>query len=161
DAEAGRALSEGEISLAKGVFGDSIDYSTVRLRDEDYVPWQGKDYVMAPNGHIYFGEELRGVADWSLESLQRQGLFIHEMTHVWQHQHGVNVLLVGAYQQARQFLLGDQYAYRLEPGKTLKDYNIEQQGDIVRDYFLEKNEFGEASANSRFAGVLKNFPTGY
>ncbi|MEV1238429.1 hypothetical protein ABZQ95_32690, partial [Pseudomonas aeruginosa] len=59
------------------------------------------------------------------------------------------------------FLLGDQYAYRLEPGKTLKDYNIEQQGDIVRDYFLEKNEFGEASANSRFAGVLKNFPTGY
>ena len=83
---------------------------------------------MAPNGHIYFGEELRGVADWSLESLQRQGLFIHEMTHVWQHQHGVNVLLVGAYQQARQFLLGDQYAYRLEPGKTLKDYNIEQQG---------------------------------
>ncbi|MDV6576599.1 hypothetical protein FA505_29955, partial [Pseudomonas aeruginosa] len=37
DAEAGRALSEGEISLAKGVFGDSIDYSTVRLRDEDYV----------------------------------------------------------------------------------------------------------------------------
>ncbi|HCF3585963.1 TPA: DUF2345 domain-containing protein, partial [Pseudomonas aeruginosa] len=161
DAEAGRALSEGEISLAKGVFGDSIDYSTVRLRNEDYVPWQGKDYVMAPNGHIYFGEELRGVADWSLESLQRQGLFIHEMTHVWQHQHGVNVLLVGAYQQARQFLLGDQYAYRLEPGKTLKDYNIEQQGDIVRDYFLEKNEFGEASANSRFAGVLKNFPTGY
>ncbi|MGU1153020.1 DUF2345 domain-containing protein, partial [Pseudomonas aeruginosa] len=161
DAEAGRALSEGEISLAKGVFGDSIDYSTVRLRDEDYVPWQGKDYVMAPNGHIYFGEELRGVADWSLESLQRQGLFIHEMTHVWQHQHGVNVLLVGAYQQARQFLLGDQYAYRLEPGKTLKDYNIEQQGDIVRDYFFEKNEFGEASANSRFAGVLKNFPTGY
>ena len=95
DAEAGRALSEGEISLAKDVFGDSIDYSTVRLRDEDYVPWQGKDYVMAPNGHIYFGEELRGVADWSLESLQRQGLFIHEMTHVWQHQHGVNVLLVG------------------------------------------------------------------
>lgn len=50
---------------------------------------------MAPNGHIYFGEELRGVADWSLESLQRQGLFIHEMPHVWQHQHGVNVLLVG------------------------------------------------------------------
>ena len=69
--------------------------------------------------------------------------------------------MASTYQQARQFLLGDQYAYRLEPGKTLKDYNIEQQGDIVRDYFLEKNEFGEASANSRFAGVLKNFPTGY
>lgn len=42
-----------------------------------------------------------------------------------------------------QFLLGEQYAYRLEPGKTLKDYNIEQQGDIVRDYFLEKNESGK------------------
>lgn len=159
--DAGRALTQDEITLAKSVFADSIDYSKVRLLDEDYVPWQGKDYVMAPNGHIYFGENLRDVADWSREDIAKQGLFIHEMTHVWQHQHGVNVLLVGAYQQTRQFLMGDQYAYRLEPGKTLKDYNIEQQGDIVRDYFFERNEFGEASATNTFGGVLKNFPAGY
>lgn len=161
DLDAGRALTQGEIALAKDVFGDSIDYSSVRLRDEDYVPWQGKDYAMAPNGHIYFGENLRGVADWSQQKTHDQGLFIHEMTHVWQHQHGVNVLLVGAYQQTKQFLMSDQYAYRLEPGKALKDYNIEQQGDIVRDYFFEKNESGEVSANNLFGGVLKNFPAGY
>lgn len=160
DPEVGRALTQGEIALAKSVFGDSIDYSAVRLRDEDYVPWQGKDYVMAPNGHIYFGENLRGVADWSLEDRGNQGLFIHEMTHVWQHQHGVNVLLVGAYQQTKQFLVGNQYEYQLESGKTLKDYNIEQQGDIVRDYFWAKQR-GDARRVMEFNTVLGNFPEGY
>ena len=157
DAEAGRALSEGKISLAKGVFGDSSTIHGPPARRGDYVPWRAKDYVMAPNGpHLL----RRGVARrGGLEpgGLQRRGL--HEMTHVW-HQHGVNVLLVGAYQQARQFLLGDQYALPVGTGKDVKDYNIEQQGDIVRDYFLEKNEFGKPLRTS-FAGVLKNFPTGY
>ncbi|MFJ2453345.1 type VI secretion system Vgr family protein [Pseudomonas protegens] len=160
DSEKGRALTEGEITLAKRVFGDSIDYDKVRLRDEDYVPWQGKNYVMAPNGHIYFGEDLRGVADWSLLPADERGLFIHEMTHVWQHQHGVNVLLVGAYQQAKQFLIGDQYQYQVEPGKTLKDYNIEQQGDIVRDYY-QGLESGNTQVLTKLKPVLGNFPAGY
>lgn len=160
DGEKGRALTEGEITLAKRVFGDSIDYDKVRLRDENYVPWQGKNYVMAPNGHIYFGEDWHGISDWSLEVIEMQGLFIHEMTHVWQHQHGVNVLLVGAYQQAKQFLWSDQYLYQVEPGKTLKDYNIEQQGDIVRDYY-----WGLDSKNTKVLTKLKpvlgNFSVGY
>ena len=162
DAEAGRALSEGEISLAKGVFGDSIDYSTVRLRDEGLCPLAGqglRDGAERPH-LLRRGVARRGglepgepAAPGSVHSRNDPCL----AAPAWRER----PLLVGAYQQARQFLLGDQYAYRLEPGKTLKDYNIEQQGDIVRDYFLEKNEFREASANSRFAGVLKNFPTGY
>ncbi|NMY72295.1 DUF2345 domain-containing protein, partial [Pseudomonas sp. WS 5414] len=160
DSEKGRALTEGEITLAKRVFGDSIDYDKVRLRDEDYVPWQGATYAISPNGHIYFGESLRGVSDWSLEEPESQGFFIHEMTHVWQHQHGVNVLLVGAYQQVKQFLVSNQYAYHLEPGKTLKDFNIEQQGDIVRDYFMAMIK-GTAEPIAKFASTLKNFPAGY
>ena len=159
-AEKGRALTAGEITMARTVFADSIDYDTVRLRDENYVPWQGANYVMAPNGHIYFGENLRGVLDWSLEDSNGQGLFIHEMTHVWQHQHGVNVLLVGAYQQTKQFLVGDQYDYHLEAGKTLKAFNIEQQGDIVRDYYAALN-FGDAQKINTFKLVLGNFPEGY
>lgn len=98
DVEVGCVFSEGEISLVKGVFGDFIDYFMVCLCDEDYVFWQGKDYVMVLNGYIYFGEELCGVVDWNLESLQCQGLFIYEMIYVWQYQYGVNVFLVGVYQ---------------------------------------------------------------
>ncbi|NBF06983.1 DUF2345 domain-containing protein [Pseudomonas sp. Fl5BN2] len=160
DNEKGRALTEGEIVLAQSVFADSIDYDKVRLRDENYVPWQGATYAMSPNGHIYFGESWRGISDWSLEEPERRGFFIHEMTHVWQHQHGVNVLLVGAYQQAKQFLVGDQYLYQLEPGKTLKDYNIEQQGDIVRDYYRGLDS-GNTHVLTRLKPVLGNFPAGY
>ena len=89
-----------------------------------------------------------------------QGLFIHEMTHVWQHQHGVNVLLVGAYQQAKQFLVGDQYDYHLAPGKMFKDFNIEQQGDIIRDYYWAL-DLGDTQKINTLKLVLGNFPEGY
>ena len=159
-ADKGRALTVGEIDIAKTVFADAIDYDTVRLRDENYVPWQGENYAMAPNGHIYFGKSLRGISDWSLEDSNMQGLFIHEMTHVWQHQHGVNVLLVGAYQQAKQFLVGDQYDYHLAPGKMFKDFNIEQQGDIIRDYYWAL-DLGDTQKINTLKLVLGNFPEGY
>lgn len=157
--EQGRVLTAGEIAMASTVFAAAIDYSQVRLRDESYVAWQGATYVMSPNGHIYFGEALRGVADWSLKDCNHRGLFMHAMTHVWQHQQGVNVLLLGAFQQAKQLLLGDPPAYRLDEGKTLKDFNIEQQGDIVRDYYLALDA-SEHRTLATFKSVLGTFVSG-
>ena len=61
---------------------------------------------------------------------------------------------------AAQFLVGDQYDYHLEAGKTLKAFNIEQQGDIVRDYYAALN-FGDAQKINTFKLVLGNFPEGY
>lgn len=109
---------------------------------------------MAPHGHLHFhphGEQY--CEDFSQVSLSRQGLFIHEMVHVWQaQQHGWWYLPL-----VRPF--SRRYDYSLRPGWPLERYGIEQQGEIVRHAFLLRN-------GARLAGVadvsaydlLVNFP---
>lgn len=50
------------------------------------------------------------------------------MTHVWQHQRGINLIL-----KRHPFC---RYDYALKPGWTLDRYGIEQQAEIVRHAFL-------------------------
>lgn len=133
-----RPLTPGERALARQVFGDAIDYERVRVHGRNFVFWQGGHYIVTPNGHLYLGRRLRRLTDFSAAGLAVQALFIHEMTHVWQHQRGVPVLWLGAIEQVKHFLGFNQYRYRLEAGKALTAYKLEQQGDILRDYFLAR-----------------------
>ncbi|HYC95393.1 MAG TPA: vgr related protein, partial [Sphingomicrobium sp.] len=82
-----RHLTSGEIELARSVFGDAIDYGRVRMVRRKWWPFQPKGIVMAPTGNIHFHPESPlWSEDFSKERLSLQGLFIHEMTHVWQTQ---------------------------------------------------------------------------
>lgn len=58
---------------------------------------------------------------------------MHEMVHVWQHQLGYAVRLRGAVR------IGLAYNYELAADKTLADYNMEAQGDLLADYFVLKH----------------------
>ncbi|RZT38459.1 hypothetical protein [Cupriavidus agavae] len=134
-----RPLTPAEIALARQVFADAVDYASVVVHRRNFVFWQGGRYIVTPNGQIYLGRKLRWIDDFSQGGLALQALFIHEMTHVWQYQRGVNVLWRGAWEQVRHFLGFNQYRYRLERGKALSDYKLEQQGDILRDFFLSRH----------------------
>lgn len=84
---------------------------------------------MAPRGHIHFHPEGDAYCDcFGDGTVGGQGLFLHEMTHVWQHQSGINLLL-----RRHPFC---RYDYEYEPGKPLARYGIEQQAEIVRHVFL-------------------------
>jgi hypothetical protein len=124
-----RGLTAEEIALAKSVFGDAIRYRDVEIRNRKWWWLQPKMVAMAPRGHIHFhpGSDMF-CSDFCAAPLSRQGLFIHEMTHVWQHQTGTNLML-----KRHPFC---RYSYSIKPGWTLKDYGIEQQAEIVRHYFL-------------------------
>lgn len=87
--------------------------------------------AMAPNGNIYF-HPLDFQEDFSVASAPLKHWFIHEMTHVWQHQLGYPVFWRGA---AR---VGLPYKYELAEGMRLGDYNMEAQGDLLADYFAIK-----------------------
>jgi hypothetical protein len=135
-----RQLTPAEIQLCEPIFGHLIDYSQVRIMNHLFVPWQSAWVVMAPCGDIH-AHNRHYKADYSQASLGYQALFIHEMTHIYQYQQGINVLLRGALLQTAFFLTGKKYnpyAYRLKSNKTFNCYNIEQQGDIARDIFLKK-----------------------
>jgi len=113
------------------VFGGAIDYAKVTIRRRKFFPFQPRRITMAPRGHLHFhplGEAY--CDDFSAVSPHRQGLFIHEMTHVWQTQaKGDWYLLLHRHPWCR-------YGYSLKAGWKLEQYGIEQQAEIVRHAFL-------------------------
>jgi hypothetical protein len=126
-----RPLTPGEIAVARSVFGDAIDYSRVRMVRRKWWPFQPRSAAMAPTGNIHFHPHGHlWSEDFSAEPLNRQGLFIHEMTHVWQSQtRGRFYLPLMRHPFCR-------YSYLLEDGRPFARYGLEQQAEIVRHRFL-------------------------
>lgn len=129
-----RGLTEGEVALAKSVFGDAVDTGKVRLKRRRWFPFQPRSVLMAPNGHIHFHPQSPSwCEDFSVQPLELQGLFIHEMTHVWQAQtRGQWYLPLMRHPLCR-------YGYSLKTGWPLERYGIEQQAEIIRHAFLLRN----------------------
>ena len=132
-----RRLSEGERRLTADTFGQDVDLERVRLwapplprlfRLRPFVAgnlvWPGRDLIVWPKARRDFAE-----ADLYLRSL-----FIHEMTHVWQSQRGVNLLFA-------KLRAGDSaasYEYVLETGSAWPAFNIEQQAMIVQHDYVRR-----------------------
>ena len=129
-----RALTSGEVEIARSVFGDAIDYAKVRLFKRKWWPFHPRNAAMAPMGNIYFHPE-GGVwsEDFWKEGIGRQGFFVHEMTHVWQTQaKGKFYLPLMRHPFCR-------YGYQLVSGRPFGRYGLEQQAEIVRHAFLERH----------------------
>lgn len=128
-----RPLTTGEVAMARSIFADSIDYAPVRLVRRKWWPFQPKGIVMAPCGHIHFHPENESwrddfsAAEWNL-----QGLFIHEMTHVWQAQRAGRFYLP----LMRHPFCRYRYTYR--EGRPFLRYGLEQQAELVRHAFLQR-----------------------
>jgi hypothetical protein len=145
----GRFLTKAEQVLAESVFGNAISYDDVRLISGKFIFFQPRRVVMAPRGAIHFhprGESY--CEDFCDTHLGQQGLFIHEMTHIWQHQAGINLLL-----RRHPFC---RYSYTIKPGWPLRRYGIEQQAEIVRHYFTLKQggQVAGAPGISVYKGLL-------
>src|SRR3546814_4747928 len=85
-----RPLTANERRLAETMFCNAIDYDRVTINRRRWWPVQGRRTAMAPDGSIWFHPRSPlWCGDFSCQGVELQGLFIHEMTHVWQHQKGV------------------------------------------------------------------------
>ncbi|MGE5450298.1 MAG: hypothetical protein ACM3VZ_00465 [Acidobacteriota bacterium] len=159
-----RNLTSGEIAMAKSVFGEGIDYRSVKVHRGGYwlfFGFQDEDTAVTPNGEMYFpGRHFK--EDYSLESVGDQGWFIHEMTHVWQYQRGYWVKLI------RGPRPNMKYAYTLGKGARFCDFNMEAQGNIAEDYYLvvvkgaqrlmrESKYRNDPRASSLLTAVLQDF----
>ena len=150
-----RPLTRGERAIAAQVFGPALDPDPVTLRRGRWFPFQPRSVVMAPDGHVWF--HPRGIEwrpDFAIAGLASRALLVHELTHVWQHQTGVN-LVVRRYPLMR-------YAYLpLTPGKPFGAYNLEQQACIVADaYFLREGaRVPGAPPSEIYAALIPFAPT--
>ena len=147
-ADDGRPLTDAERNLAASVFGDAIDYDQVRICNSKWAFFQPRNTVMAPRGHIHFHPKgTLYCEDFCGESLHMQGLFIHEMVHVWQHQKGI-FLPIARHPFCR-------YSYSLIPGQALERYGIEQQAEIVRHAFLlREGQAVKGVTKTQYQGLL-------
>jgi len=126
-AQVGRSLTAAEWALARHVFGDSIDFARVRLIPTDVLEYRT------------VGNNIRVPRDFGIEDEYMAQTLIHELTHVWQYQHGgtsylshsVQTQIAGARRGNRNFA----YAYELAPGTSFFDFTPEQQASIVENYF--------------------------
>lgn len=136
-----RALTIGEIALARSVFGDAIDYASVTVKRRKFFPLHPRGVTMAPMGHLHFHPLAAHYCDdFAAASLERQAHFIHEMVHVWQTQtRGCWYLITRRHPFCR-------YDYALKPGWRLEQYGIEQQAEIVRHAFLMRQGIQVAGA---------------
>lgn len=149
-----RSLTTGEIVLARQVFGDSINYESVKIHDGAFIFFQPKRSGMTPNGEIYIRDCFS--ADYSQGDASDRSFFIHEMTHVWQYQNKVLNPITEAIKLnlKHKFNYSAAYDFKLDDKKYLTDYNMEQQASIVAEYYLVKDARGDVSQHEK---VLKKF----
>lgn len=121
-----RPLTQGEISIAKSVFGDTLKLDDIRLKT---AWWVLKNYAVSPNGNIYFHAN-DWIEDFSEQPLHLQAWLVHELTHVWQIQQGTQVFL--------RALFNRRYSYVLKAGKPFFSYGVEQQARMVEDYYKQR-----------------------
>jgi hypothetical protein len=125
----GRPLTTGEQALARSIYRDALDLSSVTVRRRKWAFFQPRHVAMAPTGHIHFHPDSElWSEDYSKAGLALSGLFLHELCHVWQTQRGVYLPL------ARHPFC--RYHYTIKPGWKLPQYGLEQQAEIVRHTYL-------------------------
>lgn len=163
-----RTLTAGEIAMYKKIFKDSIDYNRVKIINKAIVPKQ--DVPVTPHGSPHYPDNLTGADvyqdDFSNPKFNgntnvgngrdliivSKMTFIHEMTHVWQHQKGLNLIKRGLFLQPLDRVIPDNiydaYSYQLKYGSKFNDFNFEQQATIASDYFGIVSGFSEANFSS-------------
>lgn len=128
-----RNLTSTEEQEAKSVFGESINYSKVRIDEYSFIAWIGAKI----NRCSCMGVTIFHTINFNLKIRAEKGnadmkWFIHELTHVAQMEHaGSRYLLEAFYAQATE-----GYGYKLGSKPHLREYNREQQASIVADYYI-------------------------
>jgi hypothetical protein len=146
-----RPLTDGERNMAASIFGTAILYDAVTVKRRRWFPFQPRETLMAPTGHVHVHPASSLWSDdFSQERLGLQALFLHELTHVWQSQ------LRGRYYLPLMRHPFCRYAYEFVPGRPFERYGLEQQGEIVRHTHLLRNRFSliKAPALEQLESIL-------
>lgn len=156
-----RNLTSSEINIASLVFQKSIDFTYVFIADT-FLPFNNvavtimhddQRSVMGIPIHIrywfaiYWGERVYKMGADKVAP----NTLVHELTHVWQGQHGlpfmymVQSMIAQGKAIVQHWDRNQAYNYEHSNYKKWRDYNVEQQGNIVEDWY-DQND-GKQSVN--------------
>lgn len=142
-----RFLTTGEKNLVAQIFGGSIGVDDIKIyNNKTYMNlyWMN-DAPHAPNGNIYFPKDYNvkhGLdlfnRDFSVTETEADRdfsiTFIHEMTHVWQFQHGVDVSATKLNKPEKH-----NYNYHeiFEEGGSFNKLTMEKQAEFISNYYAK------------------------
>lgn len=172
DGMARRNLSASELAEARLVFGDGLDYTRAFVWENTRWPNWIADVGAAMHRYqrtwnnavslgdtCYFPVTLRTTSEVIVSGdLADIGWLIHELTHQWQFQRmgwlylwrALRVQVGDGLQsynyQAHHPTKADALRAALAAGRTLRHFNLEQQGDLARDYYFAVKQGQDAGA---------------
>ncbi|MGE6761026.1 hypothetical protein ACQKGO_23610 [Corallococcus interemptor] len=117
-----RKLSDSEIATLKSVYGDSIDYSQMRIKEGNSGLFSTTGRAFTHGNTIYIPPENMPLTP---------DLLVHESAHVWQHQNGGTDYMSEALVAQH---IGDGYDFEkgLDAGKAWSELNPEQQAEFLQ-----------------------------
>lgn len=121
----GRKLKDSEIAELRKVYGDSIDYSSVRLKEGNVGLFGMSGRAFTHGNTIYIPKESMPLTT---------DLLVHEMGHVWQHQNGGTDYMSEALWAQN---VGDGYDFEkgISQGKSWSQLNPEQQSELLQQAY--------------------------
>lgn len=129
-----RKLTAREIKIAKSVFGDAIDYRKIRMDEKAFF---------GPLSLHFAYVSFNTINSWGKLS---DAVLIHELVHIWQYRQ-MGICYMSRALMAQHSQMGYNYGginalceYKIKL-KNLFDFNLEQQADIVADFYRIKNGF--------------------
>jgi hypothetical protein len=122
-----RDLNEEEQKIANSIFDDQLNYEKIRINQGGPLTWI---YPAVTIGYVIsFPNE-----SYDFNNTRDQALLLHELTHVWQYENiGWIYALRSLYEEISQ---KDAYVVHYNETKDFLDYDLEEQAEIVAEYFL-------------------------
>ena len=125
----GVPLTDGEIALVKGIFGKQIKTDRIKKYFSPNTDGSTAAQNFGRKGVKFFGDQYYSL-DYSKADIRNFGIFMHEMTHSFQHKkilrHYFNSLFGSV-----------DYDYELSPTSRFRKFGVEQQASIIEDYARE------------------------
>lgn len=122
-----RALTDAEITLLEPIYQSSVKLEKVRIKSGGLLT------LTVPG--ITIGNTISFPKNsYDVTHRRDKAMLIHEVCHVWQYQNfGLGYIPGSMWENTTQ---RDAYVINYDASKTFRDYDIEEQCEIVADYFL-------------------------
>ncbi|MBK8054309.1 MAG: hypothetical protein IPK35_13850 [Saprospiraceae bacterium] len=123
-----RGLNNDELTLARRIFGNAIDYSKIRIDDKAKIGIETVALAYVSFNTINYYQKIK------------KEILVHELVHIWQYQIYGSVYIGRAFkaQKSKEGYdyggIENLYKVMLNKGR-LMDFNFEQQAEIVEDYY--------------------------
>jgi hypothetical protein len=139
----GRSLTAAEQSELKKVYGDKVDLSQIRIKEDNI----GLNNLMAPHtvgNTIYIPKGWLPDPSSANYQQQRNELLVHETAHTWQYQNGgTDYIGSSIWNQLKGAVSGGsrdaayEYDQPIKAGKSWTELNPEQQAHLIENAYVQ------------------------